>query len=41
VPPDQTQIEAPTTDARLTIFTCTPLWLPKDRLVVVAERVTS
>ena len=37
VPPTQTSIEDPTTDARLTIFTCTPLWLPKDRLVVVAE----
>ena len=37
VPPTQTSIEDPTPDARLTIFTCTPLWLPKDRLVVVAE----
>lgn len=36
----QTAIENPTTDARLTIYTCTPLWLPKDRLVVVAERTT-
>ena len=34
---DQTSIEAPTTDALLTIYTCTPLWLPKDRLVVVAR----
>lgn len=33
----QISIEAPTSDARLTIYTCTPLWLPKDRLVVVAE----
>jgi len=37
VPPTQTSIQDNTTDARLTIFTCTPLWLPKDRLVVVAE----
>ena len=36
VPPTDVAIEAPTTDARLTIFTCTPLWLPHDRLVVVA-----
>lgn len=38
VPPTDTAIENPTSDARLTIFTCTPLWLPKDRLVVTAER---
>jgi len=37
VSPDDTAIENPTTDSRLTIFTCTPLWLPKDRLVVTAE----
>lgn len=37
VPPTDTAIENNTPDARLTIFTCTPLWLPKDRLVVVAE----
>ena len=37
VPPTDTAIESNTPDARLTIFTCTPLWLPKDRLVVVAE----
>jgi len=30
-------VEAPTDEARLTVYTCTPLWLPKDRLVVVAE----
>jgi len=34
---DQTSIEDATTDARLTLYTCTPLWLPKDRLVVTAE----
>ena len=36
VPPNDTAIEDNTPDARLTLFTCTPLWLPKDRLVVVA-----
>lgn len=37
VDPSSASIENPTNDARLTIFTCTPLWLPHDRLVVVAE----
>lgn len=37
VPPTQTSIQDPTKDTRLTIFTCTPLWLPNNRLVVVAE----
>jgi len=32
-----TAIENNTSDTRLTIFTCTPLWLPKNRLVVVAK----
>ena len=36
VTPDAVEIEAPSADPRLTIYTCTPLWLPKDRLVVVA-----
>jgi sortase A len=31
IPPTDTAIENNTTDARLTIFTCTPVWLPKDR----------
>jgi len=30
-------IEAQTVDPQLTIYTCTPLWLPKDRLVVIAR----
>jgi LPXTG-site transpeptidase (sortase) family protein len=30
-------IEAPTDKPTLTIYTCTPLWLPKDRLVVIAQ----
>lgn len=37
VPPTDTAIENNTPDARLTLFTCTPLWHPIDRLVVVAE----
>jgi LPXTG-site transpeptidase (sortase) family protein len=35
---DETSIEAPTEKHQLTIYTCTPLWLPKDRLVVVAAQ---
>lgn len=31
-----TEIEEPTEKAQLTIYTCTPLWLPRDRLVVIA-----
>ncbi|HEY5141305.1 MAG TPA: class E sortase, partial [Methylococcales bacterium] len=37
VPPTETSIQDATSDAQLTIFTCTPLWQPKDRLVVVAK----
>lgn len=37
VPPTETSIEDNTPDARLTLFTCTPLWHPVNRLVVVAE----
>lgn len=33
----QVEIEAPTNNSQLTLYTCTPLWLPKDRLVVVAD----
>lgn len=36
VPPTDTAIEAPTTTAQVTLYTCTPLWLPKNRLVVIA-----
>lgn len=32
----QIEVEAPTDDKRLTLYTCTPLWLPKDRLVITA-----
>ncbi len=37
VPPSDTSIEKPSREAKLTLFTCTPLWLPKNRLVVVAN----
>jgi LPXTG-site transpeptidase (sortase) family protein len=37
VSPTATAIENSTSRAQLTLFTCTPLWLPKDRLVVVAS----
>jgi len=37
VDPSDTSILAPTTTPTLTLYTCTPLWNPKDRLVVTAE----
>jgi LPXTG-site transpeptidase (sortase) family protein len=37
VSPNDTAIEANTSNPELTLFTCTPLLLPKDRLVVVAD----
>lgn len=40
VPPNDTTIERSTTQAELTLFTCTPLFLPKDRLVIVADLET-
>jgi LPXTG-site transpeptidase (sortase) family protein len=36
VGPNEVSIEAPTETPQLTLYTCTPLWLPKDRLVVIA-----
>lgn len=38
VPPEDTTIEAPTNQATLTLYTCTPLWWPKDRLVIIARQ---
>jgi LPXTG-site transpeptidase (sortase) family protein len=40
VQPTATEILKPTKDSRLTIFTCTPLWLPKHRLVVIAQLIS-
>lgn len=37
VSPSETSIQDQTSDARLTIYTCTPLWLPKHRLVITAS----
>ena len=37
VPPSDTSILRPTTNPSLTMYTCTPLWHPKQRLVVIAE----
>jgi LPXTG-site transpeptidase (sortase) family protein len=41
VAPNDTAIENNTSNPELTLFTCTPLWLPKDRLVVVADLETN
>lgn len=32
-------VEGPTNDTRLTLYTCTPLWNPVNRLVVIAKPV--
>jgi sortase A len=37
VAPSAIEVEAATDDPQLTLYTCTPLWNPKDRLVVVAK----
>lgn len=37
VPPSATQVVAPTELPKLTIYTCAPLWSPKNRLVVTAS----
>lgn len=39
VAPTETSVQASTDDARLTLYTCTPVWNPKDRLVVVAKPI--
>lgn len=39
VGPHDTYIEAPTSNPQLTLYTCTPLTLPKNRLVVIATPV--
>jgi len=40
VPPTDTAIEDNTATAQITLFTCTPLWHPVNRLVVVATLET-
>lgn len=37
VGPNEVSVESATNDAQLTVYTCTPLWMPKNRLVVVAN----
>jgi LPXTG-site transpeptidase (sortase) family protein len=37
VPPTDTSVQASSNTPELTLYTCTPLWLPKNRLVVVAK----
>lgn len=39
VSPNETSVEAPTDDSRLTLYTCHPLWTADQRLVVTAERI--
>jgi sortase A len=41
VPPSEMSVQAPTNDARLTIYTCTPMWTFKNRLVVEAKLETA
>lgn len=41
VPPNDTSIENSTVTPELTVFTCTPLWLPTNRLVIVANLETN
>lgn len=40
VTPAAVEVEAPTKEPQLTIYTCTPLWMPRDRLVVIATPAT-
>lgn len=39
VEPDETSVEANTKEPRLTLYTCTPLWSVKQRLVIQAKLV--
>jgi sortase A len=39
VEPEAVSIEAPTADKRLTLYTCTPIWTAKQRLVVIAHPI--
>jgi LPXTG-site transpeptidase (sortase) family protein len=36
VPANAVEVEAPTKEARLTLYTCTPLWNPVNRLIITA-----
>jgi sortase A len=37
VPPTDVAVQAPTKDNRLTVYTCTPMWTFKNRLVITGE----
>lgn len=37
----EVSIQEPTTDSRLTLYTCTPLWNPVNRLVIVAKPIAT
>ncbi len=37
VTPDRIEVEASTAEHQLTLYTCTPLWTAKERLVIIAE----
>ena len=39
VEPTQIDIEAPTNEDQLTIYTCTPIWTAKQRLVIIAKPI--
>jgi sortase A len=39
VSPTDVSVQAATDDDRLTLYTCTPLWNPKNRLVVIAKPI--
>lgn len=39
VEPNDSKIENPTSESVLTLYTCTPLWSARDRLVITAKQV--
>jgi sortase A len=39
VDPSAVEIEGPTTEKQLTLYTCTPIWTAKNRLVIIAKPV--
>ncbi len=39
VPPTEMSVQAPSNNAHLTIYTCTPMWTFKNRLVIIANPV--
>jgi sortase A len=39
VPPEQTEVEGQTKDSQLTLYTCTPLWSARNRLVIISKLV--